>query len=661
LWILVDFALVAADHPTEREDASSRTILLTGISSGTSEKGALPIQDLLCDPLTPHTSAIVKMDGLMQQPSWMLVGAAVVVIVIVQSLFQPKQVETTAKSAAPNVAATTTTTTKKKRKKSKKKSAAVVTKKEDPPVAVEETKEPVVEEPVPEPATTSKKKKKNKNKKGSTAPAAAKPQAKPKEETPKVEEPKEEVSPAAEVVEEYDDEDDDVARLLNANQLSKAQSKKKKKKKKKKNAAENQQPEKDDENWVMVNKQNKEESTAPAQPEPGAVHTVTLSLEAKDKHILVGPKGATIQNITTTSGARLDIDMPVLKITGTESAISVAMELVQDLLSENKAKSAFNTTLSGKEINSSEGVKAIIGKGGSTIKKIQSTTGCKIDANIDAGNVVITGSSEEQVQQAATLCRHAVFGEHQATMDLQDKSRVMLVLGKNFQKIRQFQDESGGAKLDIAKNTTILNISGPTDAVNKAKTMVTQWLNLCAGITLSIPQSAPGSFDKVGAIYGKGGATIRAIQDKTSAFIHVDDKQGKVQISGGPAAVQGALKMVQQAMEDGCLLEEGDVRDTITIPKKAGPTVIGRGGSNIKQLETNHQVKVRVSVQTCILIGKPAAVALCKTELGQTIEPFIEEERIDQEAERLASEQEAASAVAGAWNASIHDDAADGW
>jgi rRNA processing protein Krr1/Pno1 len=597
----------------------------------------------------------------MEQPSWMLAGAAVVVIVIVQSLFQPKQVEVTTKSAK-SAASTNVAGTKKKRKKPKKKSAAVavVAKKEDPPVAVEEKKEPVVEEPVPEPATTSKKKKKKKNKKGLTAPA---PAAEPKEETPKVEvpKPKAKVSPAADVVEEEDDDDDDVARLLNANQLSNVQSKKKKKKKKKKNAAGNEQPEKDDENWVMVNKTSKEESTAPAQPETDAVHTVTLNLEVKDKHILVGPKGATIQNITTTSGARLDIDMPILKITGTESAISVAMELVQDLLSEQKAKSAFNTTLSGKEINSSEGVKAIIGKGGSTIKQIQSTTGCKLDANIDAGNVVITGSSEEQVQQAATLCRHAVFGEHQATMDLLDKSRVMLVLGKNFQKIRQSQDESGGAKLDIAKNTTILKISGPTAAVNKAEAMVTAWLNLCAGITLSIPQSAPGSFDKVGAIYGKGGATIRAIQDNTGAFIHVDDKQGKVQISGGPVAVQGALKMVQQAMEDGCLLEEGDVRDTIAIPKKAGPSVIGKGGSNIKQLETNHQVKVRVGAQTCTIIGKPAAVALCKAELGQTIEPFIEEERIDQEAERLASEQEDASAVAGAWNASIHDDDADGW
>jgi len=463
-------------------------------------------------------------------------------------------------------------------------------------------------------------------------------------------------------------DDDDVARLLNANQLSKAQKKKKKKKKKKAAAAEAEQKNEQDEgSWVVVNKHhshsnnnNNNSAAAASTLDADAKRTEIIPFDASDKPILVGPKGATIQNITATSGARLDIDLPVLKITGTEAAIATARDMVDKLLSEHKAKSAFSITLSGKDIKSSEGVKAIIGKGGSNIKQIQATTGCKLDADIDAGKVVITGPSDERTQQAATLCRHAVFGEHQVVMDLKNKGNVMVVLGQNFKKIRQFQDDSGGAKLDIAKNTTTLKISGPTGAVNKARDMVTAWLNHCAGITLNIPQSAPGSFDKVGAIYGKGGSTIRAIQDKTGAFINVDDKEGKVQISGVPAGVQEALKMVQQAMEDGCLLEEGEVKDSIIVPKNAGPTVIGRGGSNIKQLEKTHSVKVRISNQTCLMIGTAQAVARCKAEVNETIQPFLEEERIAQEAERLAVEQEA-TAGGGPWSASLQDDIADGW
>lgn len=612
----------------------------------------------------------------MEQPPMVLVAVAIVAIVIVQSFLSPASSDQAAQlkgvsseKSAP-AAATASSASKKKKKKTKKKSAEVVPeeKEEVPPPVVEGPKvqEPEIEE---EPdITAASKKKKKKKKKAAVAPAPSPtPVVTPKTEE---EEPKKAETTTAAPVDDNDeeeDDDDDVSRLLNASQLSKTQKKKKKKKKKADSAP--QQDQGDEGSWVVVNKQHKQEESSQAAATTDAStpdateskHTVTLQIEAEDKPILVGSKGSTIQNITNTSGARLDIDIPILKITGTEPQIAVAMEMVQELLSAHRAKTAFSKTLKGKEINSSEGVKAIIGKGGSTIKEIQAKTGCKLDAEIDAGTVVITGSSEEKVQEAATLCRHAVFGEHQVTMDLQDKSRVMLVLGHGFQKIRQFQDESGGAKLDIAKNSTVLKISGPTEAVNKAKDMVAAWLNHCAGITMNIPQSAPGSFDKVGAIYGKGGATIRTIQDKTGAFINVDDKQGKVQISGVPSAVQGALKMVQQAMEDGCLIEEGEIRDAVSIPKKAGPAVIGRGGSNISQMEKTHNVKLRMSGQTCIIIGQASSVARCKTELVQTVEPFLEEERIQREAERLASEQEAASAGASAWNASIHDDVADGW
>lgn len=598
----------------------------------------------------------------MEQSSIILVVVGVAVALVAQSFFATpaKQLEDSSSSTkSMATSSSSSNAAKKKKKKAKKKKAA----KKEPEPEPEPQPEPEAE-PTPTPAP-SKKKKKKKKKAPSAAPAAAPVPVKKEEPVP---EPKKE-EPAPVLTDDDDDDqeddDDDVSRLLNATQLSKAQKKKKKKKKKKAAAAAAEEKNEQDEgSWVVVNKHhsssNNNNNNASAAPDSDDKRTEIIPFEAKNKPILVGPKGATIQWITETSGARLDIDLPVLKITGTEFAIAAAKDMVDVLLSDHKAKSAFSITLSGKDIKSSDGIKAIVGKGGSNIKQIQLTTGCKLDANIDAGKVVITGPSEDQIQQAATLCRHSVFGEHQVVVDLKDKSRVMVIFGQNYQKIRQFQDDSGGAKLDIAKGTTTLKISGPTGAVNKARDMVTAWLNHCAGITLNIPQSAPGSFDKVGAIYGKGGSTIRAIQDKTGAFINVDDKEGKVQISGVPGAVQEALKMVQQAMEDGCLMEEGEVKDSIVIPRNAGPTVIGKGGANIKLLEKTHSVKVRLSGQSCVLIGKPPAVARCKTEVSETIQPFIEEERIQQEAERLAAEQEA-SAGGGPWSAGLQDDLADGW
>lgn len=537
--------------------------------------------------------------------------------------------------------ASSATSSKKKKKKAKKKKPLPVVEKRAKPESELESDRPQV---------SKKKKRKPKKKMVAPAPSALAEQ--------KVVVTKERESESSDDDEE---EEEDVTRLLNTKQLSKAQqpSKKKKKKRKKKSAGSGDNTtstETPQEEWVIVNK-----SSLPTQKEEkmdtivNNITSISMFLEAEDKPILVGPKGATIQNITTISGARLDIDLPILKISGTELAVSLAKDMVDNILEEYKARSAFSITLEGVDINLSEGVKAIIGKGGSTIQKIQATSGCKIDASIANATVRITGPSDNQVQQAATLCRHAVFGEAQEVIELETTTKVMLVMGQSFQKIRQFQEESGGAKLDIAKNSTTLRISGPTAAVQRAKQAVLTWLQHCQGITMPIPTY--DNLDSIGAIYGKGGSTIRAIQEKTGSFIHVDDKAYTVQILGVPSAVRQALAMVQQAMNDGCLLKEGDIKVTISLGKRGGPSVIGRGGSMIRQLEVNHKCNVRVMGDSCVIMGSPENVASAKRAIEKLIAPILDEERIQNEADRMAEGQSAS-----AWTATSHEtNDADGW
>ena len=62
---------------------------------------------------------------------------------------------------------------------------------------------------------------------------------------------------------------------------------------------------------------------------------------------------------------------------------------------EQRLVAAHTVTLQGKKINGSDGVKGIIGKGGTTIQNIQTTTGIKIDANVEQGKMVIVGPSQE--------------------------------------------------------------------------------------------------------------------------------------------------------------------------------------------------------------------------------------------------------------------------
>mmetsp|Transcript_14816 Transcript_14816/g.22781 ORF Transcript_14816/g.22781 Transcript_14816/m.22781 type:complete len:580 (-) Transcript_14816:246-1985(-) len=579
------------------------------------------------------------MDAIFEQPPIILGGAALAILVLVTFLLQSLSSSSTV--AEKEIAQKAAPKAKSKKRKAKKKTESVPRKLPNPLSPKE--KEPSVQVD-PESAGKKKKKKKNKKKKPETTKTVTIPE-------PSLEEDNEE--------DIEDDDDDDVTRLLNKSQLAKTQGKPMEKKKKKKKGADEE-----DKTWVMVNKGDKSSSSAAeaSSVDDNTVRTVTLRFDVEDKPVLLGPKGATIQAIQEQSGARLDIDLPVLKITGTDLAIASATEQVQSTLAahkeETRKKTAHSTILQGKKINGSEGVKAIIGKGGQTIQSIQNETECKLDADVERGCVTITGPSEEQVSQAATLCKHAVFGESQHVIELKSVSRVMLVYGKEYQKIREIQDTSG-AKLDIAKGTTTLKLSGPNEAVAEARLLVESWLAYCEGEVLRFEAN------QVGAVYGKGGETIRRIQDRTGAFVEINDKGKKgsdivvCNIMGDPDAVKEAKGMVLKAIEGEIELKAGEVMEKLELDVGA-PAVIGRGGSKIRELEKLFGVRLVVKSGTglCRIVGRKDDVEKAKKEIITIVEPFLEEKRIKEEADRLA-EQAATTSDTGAWGGTVDD--GDGW
>jgi len=253
--------------------------------------------------------------------------------------------------------------------------------------------------------------------------------------------------------------------------------------------------------------------------------------------------------------------------------------------------------------------------------------------------VVITGPTEEAVQRALTLCRHAVFGEAQDTIDLRSRSIVMCVYGKDYAKIRSFQDESG-AKLDIEKGGSILKISGSKEAVASARTLVGAWVSYCKGTTLEVEEG------KVGAVFGKGGTNLRRIQERTGAFVDVTgttlaDGKRVFEICGEPDAVAEAIALCQKAVSGEVELGPGEVLDRVELGAGT-PAVIGRGGSRVAELEKTHGVKILVESSSggCNIVGKRAAVDKAKAAVLAVAKPLIEEAKIREEADRLATQSD---------------------
>jgi len=129
------------------------------------------------------------------------------------------------------------------------------------------------------------------------------------------------------------------------------------------------------------------------------------------------------------------------------------------------------------------------------------------------------------------------------------------VIGRAGQTIRGLQAQTG-ANLSIDQNVPdgtpcTVTITGSPEAIAAAKAQVNELISGTAPAGLnSMP--APGGADKVlqiqqqhvGKIIGKGGETIKGMQNSTGARVHIDQQAWTCTITGTPQAVEQAAQMI---------------------------------------------------------------------------------------------------------------------
>ena len=391
---------------------------------------------------------------------------------------------------------------------------------------------------------------------------------------------------------------------------------------------------------------------APLSEEPAEVQSgetsVTISA-GDDPLIIIGKGGAIIQNLQETSGAKFHLNRStnLLTITGSEDAVQLGLAAAQAILAAEAEKKA--TEVEERATWGSDAIKAVIGRGGANIRAAQEATGTRIDADVDAGTLTIVGPAN-QVSIALTMCHNAAFGEVQDVLELGSRNAVNLIYGPNFQTIRTLQD-STACKLDIARGGTTLKLAGSTEAVANARAQILALLETNRGFEMTIEIS------KVGAVYGKGGETLRSIQDRTGTQIDVvrGPTHATVSVMGTAEASGRARNMLQRAIDGEVELKPGEVAEEIELGV-ATAAVIGRGGSNVVELEKKHGVKVNVrsEFQKARVVGKPDKVEAAVKEIEAIVKPILAAKNAQKKADDELKTGESA------WVADSVDDA-DGW
>lgn len=164
----------------------------------------------------------------------------------------------------------------------------------------------------------------------------------------------------------------------------------------------------------------------------------------------------------------------------------------------------------------------------------------------------------------------------------------------------------------------------------------------------------------IGAVYGKAGSKIRSIQDRTGAFIDVDQPKGsptaEINIMGEANAVIEAEKLIQKAIDGEIELKAGEVLETMKLGA-ATPAVIGKAGSRVKELEKEHKVRINVNSQSgiCSIVGIDAAVKSAKSAIDAIMAPMLMEEAATREAAKMQNTGDIT------WTAPPADDELDGW
>ena len=387
------------------------------------------------------------------------------------------------------------------------------------------------------------------------------------------------------------------------------------------------------------------------EEQPGEMTSATLPA-GDDPLIFIGKGGATIQHLEESTGCQFHLNRStnVLTISGTEDAVQLGLAKAQSILTEAEERKA--NQVEEKVTWGADAIKAVIGRGGVNIRASEEATGARIDADVGAGTLVIVGSTD-QVKAALTMCHNIAFGEVQEVLELGSRNAVNLVYGPNFTTIRSLQD-STGCRLDITRGSTTVKMAGSAEAVATAKARISALLASNQGFSMTIENS------KVGAVYGKGGETLRSIQDRSGTQVDVSrgPTHATVSVMGTAESTARARNMLQRAIDGDVEVKAGEVAEEIELGN-ATAAVIGRGGSNVAELEKRHGVKINVrsELQKARVVGKPSMVEAAVKDINTIVKPILAAESAQKKADEEVQTGESA------WQAddTADDDDAEGW
>jgi len=325
---------------------------------------------------------------------------------------------------------------------------------------------------------------------------------------------------------------------------------------------------------------------------------------------VIGKQGVRIIEMQKTFNVTMDIDKSNtgIKVKGAKDAVAKAKAAIEKFLEENKRDSV--TIVVDPTI-----LPMLIGKGGTVIAKLQADTGATIDINKGSNNLLIRGLVDAVAKAKAEVENFIEerSGDSQF-VELEDEALKALI-GKGGATIRKIQDDTK-AYLDLDKEKKGVQIRGRTEAVAKAAAIVREMATTIAN-TISVSLGVDSKL--VGRFIGKGGSGIAKLQEEYSVNIDVSKSDSKLTIRGLADPVNKAKDEIAALIEQ-YRREESE----IAIDPDIIGRFVGKGGSNVIQIQKEHGVTIDVDkkTNTVRIKGKEDGVAAATAAISTFIEAY---------------------------------------
>ncbi|UPR01220.1 hypothetical protein HOP50_06g45410 [Chloropicon primus] len=324
--------------------------------------------------------------------------------------------------------------------------------------------------------------------------------------------------------------------------------------------------------------------------------------------LVAGIEGQNLRTIERETHTRIDVDNKydpcVIHIRGNDAKVADATDRIQRLMEEHSASLAEETLDCPRHT-----VGIIIGKGGTTVRKIEKDTGARVDIRQDCDpcQVHISGDRESVDKALEAVKKLLISDAPEVRKSVECPFDILrLVAGIEGQNLRTIERETH-TRIDVDNkyDPCVIHIRGNdakvADATDRIQRLVEEHSASLAEETLDCPRHT------VGIIIGKGGTTVRKIEKDTGARVDIrqDCDPCQVHISGDRESVDKALEAVKdlrRRAKDGEDAEDAeDVVETLDCPRHCVGAIIGKGGTTVRKIEkdTGARVDIRQDCDPC--------------------------------------------------------------